>query len=591
MSCLKLNSNSDFEETYNYLYSMNLKWEFKPTPDRTRVEELQQTLKATTVFTSLLVQRGLDKVDEVKNYFNPNLNQLHDPFLMKDMDKSTNRIEQALEEGQKIMVYGDYDVDGTTSVALVYSFLSSFYDNLMYYIPDRYKEGYGISIQGIDRAKKEGVDLIIALDCGIKANEKIEYANSLKIDFIICDHHTPGEELPKAIAVLDPKRIDCNYPYKELSGCGIGFKLCQALNLKNSWGKDVLYNLLDLTALSIASDIVPLTGENRVLAYFGLKLINEKPRKSIARLLELANKDGRIDITALVFFVGPRINAAGRIDQAELSVKLLITEDDDLIESVGQKINALNTTRKEYDQDITEEALQMIHENENFVNAKSTLLYAEHWHKGVIGIVASRIIEKFYRPTILLAKSGKMASGSARSVKGFDVYKAIDQCSGLLEQFGGHKYAAGMTMKTENIDAFRERFEEVVSRSITDEQLTPKIEIDLEVDFVELSNLVYNQILRFAPFGPQNLTPVFCTKNVVDAGFSKTVGADKSHLKLNVCTQNNKAVTIDGMGFGLGKHEQKVKSGKPFSIAYTLDINEWKGNKNLQLMVKDLVFD
>ena len=574
-----------------YIYNMNLKWAIKPIPNPEKVQQLQESIGATKVFSSLMIQRGLNKGTRVKEYFNPNLNQLHDPFMMKDMDKAVARIEQALEEGQKIMVYGDYDVDGTTSVALVYSFLSSFYDNLMYYIPDRYKEGYGISIQGIDRAKKEGVDLIIALDCGIKANEKIEYANSLTIDFIICDHHTPGEELPKAIAVLDPKRIDCNYPYKELSGCGIGFKLCQALNLKNSWGKDVLYNLLDLTALSIASDIVPLTGENRVLAYFGLKLINEKPRKSIARLLELANKDGRIDITALVFFVGPRINAAGRIDQAELSVKLLITDDDELIESVGQKINALNTTRKEYDQDITEEALQMIHENENFVNAKSTLLYAEHWHKGVIGIVASRIIEKFYRPTILLAKSGKMASGSARSVKGFDVYKAIDQCSGLLEQFGGHKYAAGMTMKTENIDAFRERFEEVVSRSITDEQLTPKIEIDLEVDFVELSNLVYNQILRFAPFGPQNLTPVFCTKNVVDAGFSKTVGADKSHLKLNVCTQNNKAVTIDGMGFGLGKHEQKVKSGKPFSIAYTLDINEWKGNKNLQLMVKDLVFD
>jgi single-stranded-DNA-specific exonuclease len=570
---------------------MNLKWVIKPIPDLEKVQQLQETIKATRVFSSLMIQRGLNKADQVKEYFNPNLNQLHDPFIMRDMDKAVARIEQALEEGQKIMVYGDYDVDGTTSVALVYSFLSSFYDNLMYYIPDRYKEGYGISIQGIDQAKKEGVDLIIALDCGIKANAKIEYANSLKIDFIICDHHMPGEELPLAIAILDPKRIDCNYPYKELSGCGIGFKLCQALNLKNSWGKEVLYNLLDLTALSIASDIVPLTGENRVLAYFGLKLINEKPRKSISRLLELANKEGRIDITALVFFVGPRINAAGRIDQAELSVKLLITEDDDLIESVGQKINALNTTRKEYDQDITEEALQMIRENENYMNAKSTLLYAEHWHKGVIGIVASRMIENFYRPTILLTKSGEMASGSARSVLGFDVYKAIDQCSDLLEQFGGHKYAAGMTMKTKNIDAFRERFEEVVSSSITEEQLTPKIEIDLEVDFDELSKLVYNQMLRFAPFGPQNLTPVFCTKNVVDAGFSKTVGSDKSHLKLNVCIQNNKTVTIDGIGFGLGEHEQKVKTGKPFSIAYTLEINEWKGNKTLQLMVKDLVFD
>lgn len=570
---------------------MNLKWAIKPIPDPEKVQQLQESIRATKVFSALMIQRGLNKSAQVKDYFNPNLNQLHDPFTMKDMDKAVARIEQALEEGQRIMVYGDYDVDGTTSVALVYSFLSSFYDNLMYYIPDRYKEGYGISTIGIDKAKEEGVDLIIALDCGIKANDKIEYANSLKIDFIICDHHMPSEELPKAIAVLDPKRIDCNYPYKELSGCGIGFKLCQALNLKNSWGKEVLYNLLDLTALSIASDIVPLTGENRVLAYFGLKLINEKPRKSIARLLELANKEGRIDITALVFFVGPRINAAGRIDQAELSVKLLITDDDELIESVAQKINALNTTRKEYDQDITEEALQMIRENENFVNAKSTLLYAEHWHKGVIGIVASRIIEKFYRPTILLAKSGEMASGSARSVKGFDVYKAIDQCSDLLEQFGGHKYAAGMTMRTENIDALRARFEEVVSSSITEEQLTPKIEIDLEVDFVELTKLVYNQILRFAPFGPQNLTPVFCTKNVVDAGFSKTVGADKSHLKLNVCTQNNKTVTIDGIGFGLGEHEKKVKSGKPFSIAYTLDMNEWNGNKKLQLMVKDLVFD
>ncbi len=570
---------------------MNLKWAIKPIPDPEKVQQLQESIRATKVFSALMIQRGLNKSAQVKDYFNPNLNQLHDPFTMKDMDKAVARIEQALEEGQRIMVYGDYDVDGTTSVALVYSFLSSFYDNLMYYIPDRYKEGYGISTIGIDKAKEEGVDLIIALDCGIKANDKIEYANSLKIDFIICDHHMPSEELPKAIAVLDPKRIDCNYPYKELSGCGIGFKLCQALNLKNSWGKEVLYNLLDLTALSIASDIVPLTGENRVLAYFGLKLINEKPRKSIARLLELANKEGRIDITALVFFVGPRINAAGRIDQAELSVKLLITDDDELIESVAQKINALNTTRKEYDQDITEEALQMIRENENFVNAKSTLLYAEHWHKGVIGIVASRIIEKFYRPTILLAKSGEMASGSARSVKGFDVYKAIDQCSDLLEQFGGHKYAAGMTMRTENIDALRARFEEVVSSSITEEQLTPKIEIDLEVDFVELTKLVYNQILRVAPFGPQNLTPVFCTKNVVDAGFSKTVGADKSHLKLNVCTQNNKTVTIDGIGFGLGEHEKKVKSGKPFSIAYTLDMNEWNGNKKLQLMVKDLVFD
>ncbi|PCJ86550.1 MAG: single-stranded-DNA-specific exonuclease RecJ [Flavobacteriales bacterium] len=567
---------------------MQKRWTIKLPGNPETVTQLADELNINSILASLLVQRGISTFEKARHFFRPQIEDLHDPFLMKDMDKAVKRIENALEEGEKILIYGDYDVDGTTSVSLVFSFFSETYNGIDYYIPDRYTEGYGISYQGIDYAKKNNFKLIIALDCGIKAVEKVQYAKEKGIDFIICDHHRPGNEIPPAVAVLDPKRDDCSYPYDELSGCGIGFKLVQAYSIKNNISFEKLEQLLDLTAISIACDIVPITGENRVLAFYGIQQINKTPRKGIAALLETAQLKKELTVTDLVFVIGPRINAAGRIEHATKAVKLLISESDEIAETTGKSINDNNLLRREIDSSITEHALAIIAKDDALLSAKTTVLYNEEWHKGVIGIVASRLIETHYRPTIMLTRSNGMATGSARSVRGFDVYNAIDSCSDLLEQFGGHKYAAGLTMKIENIQAFQKRFEEVVSSSIDEQLLIPEITIDYELDFAEITPKFYRIMKQFAPFGPQNMKPVFVTKNLVDKGYSKAVGQEGAHLKLDIAQQKNPSKRISGIAFNFGHLIEKVKSGTPFDVVYSLDENEWKGEVSLQLKVKDM---
>jgi single-stranded-DNA-specific exonuclease len=513
---------------------------------------------------------------------------------MKDMDKAVDRVFEAFEKEEKILVYGDYDVDGTTAVSLMYTFLIKHYKNVEFYIPDRYTEGYGISYQGIDYAADNHFKLIIALDCGIKAIEKVDYAKEKGVDFIICDHHRPGDEIPKAAAVLDPKRKDCNYPYKELCGCGVGFKLVQALNQELGFEFSDLEEYFDLLVVSIGSDIVPVTGENRVLAYFGLMKINHSPRKGIAEILKLSSIKKDLNITDVVFIVGPRINAAGRMKSGMNAVKLLVSEEDGAAEELGKFIESENKARKTFDKSITQEALKMVEENEAFLNAKSCVLYSEDWHKGVIGIVASRVIETYYRPTIILTESNGKAAGSARSVQGFDVYNAIDECSDLLTQFGGHMYAAGMTMPIENVDAFRDKFEEVVSKTITEEQLTPEIKIDEEILLGKLKPesgqqfpKFYRIIKQFAPFGPLNMHPIFVAKQV-KAKYSKIVG--ETHLKLSVYDSNFPDFLLDCIGFGLGEYHNDIKDNQLFDIAFVIEENNWNNNTKLQLNVRDIKF-
>ncbi len=568
---------------------MQKRWTILNSGNSEAVIELASSLNVDNTIAQMLVNRGVSNFEEAKKFFRPELNQLHDPFLMKDMDKAVERVKSGLEKKEKIMVYGDYDVDGTSAVALVYSFLIAEFPQLSsqfsFYIPDRYKEGYGISIAGIDFAKENGISLIIALDCGIKANEKINYANKNGIDFIICDHHTPGEEIPEAVAVLDPKRNDCGYPYKELSGCGIGFKLIQAIS--NSTKEDYL----DLVAISIASDIVPITGENRVLTYFGLKKINSNPRKGIKALLGAAKfKKAELNITDLVFVVGPRINAAGRIEHGKKAVELLTSEDESVAEIAGKGINETNDARRELDKEITTHALSLIERDPvNFPpGKKTTVLYHPEWHKGVIGIVASRLIEKHYRPTIMLTQSNGLAVGSARSVHGFDIYRAIDACSDLLEQFGGHKYAAGLTLKTENVEAFSQKFEKVVSETIEPNLLIPEFIIDTEIKFSDITPKFFRIIKQFAPFGPENMKPVFVSHNVYDTGFSRVVG--ESHLKFDIVQKNETTVKFSGIGFGMGDFYQNISAKKPFSLCYTIEENEWNGKVSLELNVKDIKF-
>ena len=482
---------------------MESDWIIKPDGDADKVKKLAKEINVSQTIANMLVQRGIESYDTAKAFFRPELEHLHDPFLMKDMDVAVERLYSAMNKGEKILIYGDYDVDGTTSVALMYSFLKETYSKLDYYIPDRYTEGYGISNKGIDFAAENDFSLIIALDCGIKAVEKIDYANSKNVDFIICDHHTPGDKIPDAVAVLDPKRVDCDYPYKELSGCGVGFKLIQALTLKNKLNDESLWDYLDLVAVSIASDIVPVTGENRVLAYYGLIKLNESPRlglKSIIDVAQLTNK--QITISECVFKIGPRINAAGRIQSGKSAVELLIAKEKDFAWRMSRDINNLNVTRQDLDKQITDEALKMIAESEDWQNSKSTVLYKEGWHKGVVGIVASRVIEHYYKPTIILTRSNGMATGSARSVAGFDLYKAIDSCSDLLENFGGHMYAAGLTIKPENLEKFRTKFETEVAKVITPDQLIPKVKIDAEIKLADITPKFYSIIKQFAPFGP-----------------------------------------------------------------------------------------
>ncbi|MEN9448280.1 MAG: hypothetical protein RJA25_1570 [Bacteroidota bacterium] len=548
------------------------------------VNELQKQLNIHKTICQLLVARGIKTYEEAKKFFRPSLEQLHDPFLMKDMEKAIDRIEKAIAKNETILIYGDYDVDGTTAVSLVYSFFIEIYKNVLYYIPDRYTEGYGISFQGIDYSKENNATLIIALDCGIKAHDKINYATEKGIDFIICDHHLPDDTLPDAVAVLDPKRTDCTYPFDELSGCGIGFKLIQAYAQKNNISSEKIYEQLDLVAVSIASDLVPVTGENRILAKFGVDKVNNKPRAGFKALMSELKLTRSLDITDLVFIIGPRINAAGRIAHGSEAVTLLIEENYETALEKTKKIQQNNTDRKSLDKDITEEAFSMIDSNEILIQKKSTVLYQEHWHKGVIGIVASRLIEKYHRPTIILAASNGKAVGSGRSVPGFDLHNAIDACSEHLIQFGGHKYAAGLTIEINKIDDFIHAFDKIVSERILDEQLIPQIEIDAEIELTDINEKFFNIVEQMGPFGPGNMRPIFITKNVYDTGYSKVLNGN--HLKLNIL--KDKQDPKNGIGFGMGDYMKITEKNETFDICYQLYANVWNGQTKIEFRLKDL---
>ncbi|WP_461098448.1 single-stranded-DNA-specific exonuclease RecJ [Spirosoma luteolum] len=574
------------------------RWIVQPQPQspaqQSAIASLTASLGVSPFLASLLVQRGIFTYDDARIFFRPAIDHLHDPFLMKDMDRAIMRLEMALVRQEKILVYGDYDVDGTTSVALVYSFLKQYHPHIDYYIPDRYKEGYGISKQGIEWAAEQGFSLIIALDCGIKSVDRVAEASALGVDFIICDHHRPGDELPAAAAVLDPKRTDCGYPYKELSGCGVGFKLLQAFCCHKSIDLDQLYPYLDLVVVSIASDIVPITGENRVLAYYGLKYLNHQPRTGLKALIRGAGfkpapnavgAETDLDITNVVFGLGPRINAAGRIKHAKAAVQLLLAEAEAEANAFAAVINKHNEDRRAFDSSITDQALSMIRSNDTLLQAKSTVLFDAGWHKGVIGIVASRCIEQFHRPTIILTESNGKAAGSARSVPGFDVYEAIEECAELLEQFGGHTFAAGMTLSVDKVDAFRQKFESVVAARIRDEHLTPLVDIDLPLDFSEINDKLFRIIRQMGPFGPQNPQPTFMTDDVYLA-YEPIVMKEK-HLKLFL-KHRGTGQMLTAIGFGLGHLASSLTTRKPVSVCYQIDQNHFNGQTTLQLMLKDV---
>ncbi len=568
---------------------MEKTWIKKEKAEFAEIENLANVLDIDQNIANLLLQRGIKNEKEAKAFFEPDLSNLHDPFLMKDMNIAVDRVSTAIEKNERILIYGDYDVDGTTSVALIYSFFKERYDNLGYYIPDRYREGYGISFEGVDYAAENNYSLIIALDCGIKAIKKVEYANSKDIDFIICDHHLPGDEIPNAVAVLDPKRSDCNYPYKDLSGCGVGFKFLQGYAKINEIPFDELIPYLDLVAVSIASDIVPVTGENRVLTYFGLKRLNSEPRIGLSSIIKISRMTGKeLSVNDIVFKIGPRINAAGRIESGSQAVDLLVSRDDAMAKEMGDRIDDYNKTRRDIDREITREALQVIAGDPKLLNSRSTVLYNPVWHKGVIGIVASRLIETYYRPTVILTESNGSATGSARSVPGFDLYKAIDACGDLLENFGGHMYAAGLTMKKENVRAFQQRFEEVVNRTITDEQLIPKVEIDAEIQFGDISDKFFRELKRFEPFGPGNMAPLFVSRNVYDYGTSRIVGASAEHLKLELVQDQDPNKPISAIAFGQANKSQEIRWKKSFDISYSVEENNFRGEVTLQLNVKDI---
>lgn len=567
---------------------MEKEWVIKSRGEEKEVSSLATELNIGSSLGNLLFQRGVKTYDDAKAFFRPSFENLHDPFLMKDMDKAVSRLELALERKEKIMVYGDYDVDGTTSVALVYSFLKRRYDKLDFYIPDRYSEGYGLSYQGIDYALNNNFTLIITIDCGIKANQKIEYATQRGIEVIICDHHNPGSEIPKAYAVLDPKQKDCKYPFKELSGCGVGFKFMQAFSLKNGIDQQEVYEFIDLVTVSIASDIVPIIDENRVLAYFGLKKMTENPLKGLKAIMKISGLEGKnVHIDDIVFKVGPRINAAGRMESGKKSVELLISDDTAFANSLSHKINDFNIQRRSVDNNITQEALQFIQNNPQFKQKKTTVLFNPSWHKGVIGIVASRLTETYYRPTVVLTQSNGFATGSARSVFGFDLYQAIDACSDLLESFGGHMYAAGLTLKPENVKKFMVRFEKYVSEHITAEQLIPKLEIDAELKFSEITPKFFKVLDQFRPFGPGNMAPVFFTENVSDSGRGKPVGANNEHLKLDLIHEDTPFTPITAIAFNQAHYWESIKKSS-FDVAYSVSENSFMGRTNLQLLIKDI---
>jgi len=564
-----------------------MQWKLKPTPNPQKVKQLSTALEVDETLAKLLVQRGIETFEEAKYFFRPKLENLHNPFLMKDMDLAVNRIEKAIKNEENILIYGDYDVDGTTSVSLVSSYLKTFYPNIATYIPDRYNEGYGISFKGIDFAEDNDFSLIIALDCGIKALDKVAYASKKNIDFIICDHHRPGNKIPNAIAVLDPKREDCAYPFKELCGCGVGFKLIQAFATTRNQTLEDLVEYLDLVAIAIAADIVPITGENRILAYYGLQVINQQPRTGIKALIHQVKKK-ELTITDVVFIIAPRINAAGRIKHGNYAVELLTELDFETAVTFAGAIEKYNTDRKELDKSITIEALQQIEENEEKDNYTS-VVYGDNWHKGVIGIVASRLIETYYRPTLVFTKSGDKLAASARSVKGFDVYNALEQCSEFIEQFGGHKYAAGLTLKEENYTNFKTKFEEVVKNTISEESRIPEISIDAEISLAEITPKFYRILKQLAPFGPMNMKPTFMATNLRDNGFGKTVGEDKTHLKLSIIDGVNQK-TYPAIGFNMGNKLSLIEQNT-FKAAFCIDENHWNGYTSLQLMLKDIQKD
>ncbi|MEQ9402121.1 MAG: single-stranded-DNA-specific exonuclease RecJ [Cyclobacteriaceae bacterium] len=564
---------------------MDKKWIYKEEPDERIVEELSKSININSYLAKILVQRGIDSFDQAKSFFRPSLNTLHDPFLMKDMDVAVNRLCDAVFKEEKILLYGDYDVDGTTSVSLMYQFLKQFTEAIEFYIPDRYTEGYGISEKGIDYANENGFKLIIALDCGVRANERALQAKKYGIDLIICDHHLPGDELPDVVSLLDPKRPDCSYPFKELSGCGVGFKLLEGFCQQNTIDKARLFDLLDLLAVSIASDLVPIVGENRTLAYYGLKKLNQQPSAGLKSLIKVSGRKNSMTITDVVFTLGPRINAAGRLSHAKESVNLLIGESTET-EKFADNLNIKNNERKEHDKNITDEALEMIEALPE--GRKSTVLFKNTWHKGVIGIVASRCIEHYYRPTIILTESNGKATGSARSVDGFNVHDAIAECEELLEQFGGHKYAAGLTLSLENVTAFQEKFESVVTQRITDEQLVPKVVIDTILPLDQVNFKTISILAQMEPFGPQNLSPVFGTDNVVVRSEPQIIKDE--HVKGFVSEVDGEK-KYEFIAFGMAEKAKRIAIDKPFRIAYHLEENNFMQQKSVILNIRDIRFD
>lgn len=564
-----------------------MRWTLKPEPNSEVVKNLATALNVDSLIAKLLVQRGISTFDEARQFFRPSLDDLHDPYLMQDMDKAVERIEKAVANGENILVFGDYDVDGTTAVSLMASYLKSFYPNVATYIPDRYNEGYGVSYQGIDFADDNGFSLIIALDCGVKSIDHVAYAKAKNIDFIICDHHRPGDTLPDAVAVLDPKREDCSYPYDELCGCGVGFKLIQALAQNRNQTIEDLIPYLDLVATAIAADIVPITGENRVLAKFGLEVINTNPRPGIKALIQNLKRQ-TLTITDVVFVIAPRINAAGRIKHGNYAVELLTEFDLEQAAAFAAQIETFNADRRAFDKEITEQALQQILENKE-EDRYTTVVYQEDWHKGVIGIVASRLTETYYRPTLVFTKSGDKLAASARSVKDFDVYNALEACSEHLEQFGGHMYAAGMTLKEENYEKFKDAFERVVSETIHPDMLTPEISIDAEVKLSDINPKFFRILKQFEPFGPQNMTPIFLTGDLTDTGYAKKIGADEEHLKVYV--KQSDSESFNAIGFGLGHKKELVDNKQSFAAAFSVEENEWNGTVSLQLRLRDIKND
>jgi len=561
-----------------------MRWTIKPKPKQEDIDTLANALNVDSLVAQLLLQRGISTFEEAKHFFRPQLSDLHDPFLMKDMDIAVERIEEAIANGENILVYGDYDVDGTTAVALMSSYLLSYYPNVATYIPDRYDEGYGVSFKGIDFAEDNDFTLIVALDCGVKAIDKVAYAKEKGIDFIICDHHRPGTILPSAVAVLDPKREDCSYPYDELCGCGVGFKLIQALGSRRGETIDDVIYYLDLVATAIGADIVPITGENRILAYYGLQVINQQPRIGFKAIIDQINKK-ELTITDVVFIIAPRINAAGRMKHGQHAVNLLTETNMDQAIQFASEIEKFNTDRRGLDQEITIEALGQIQENEE-QEGFTSVVYKDTWHKGVIGIVASRLTETYYRPTLVFTKSGDKLAASARSVRGFDVYNALEGCSDYIEQFGGHKYAAGLTLLEEQYNNFKHQFEKVVKETIDPQMLIPEITIDAVIELKDINPKLMRILKQFAPFGPGNMSPVFMAENLQDTGYAKGVGKEKAHLKLSVVQQESHK--IDGIGFNMGDKLSLVTGRKPFNAVFSIDENEWQGNVSLQLKLKDI---